>query len=50
MYVNISPRTAVTVVGKMSSGLLQPACKTLQVLMFTMTRSILQRAWLTVVL
>jgi len=32
VYVNMSPRMAVMVVGKVSSGLLQPACRTLQVL------------------
>ena len=41
VYVNMSPRMAVMVVGKVSSGLLQPVCRTLQVLMLAMTRSIL---------
>ena len=41
VYVNMSPRMAVMVVGKVSSGLLQPVCRTFQVLMLAMTRSIL---------
>ena len=35
------------VLGKVFGGLLQPVCRTLQVLMLAMTRSILWRIWLT---
>ena len=47
VYVNMIPRMAVMVSGKVSSGLLQPVCRTLHVLMLAMALSILYWIWLT---
>lgn len=48
VHVNMSPRTAVMVAGKVFSGLLRPVRRGCQVLMLAMFVSILQRIWLTV--